>query len=208
MKRVACLAFVGLMVLAACSRQPADEPTASQQPAQWQAVAPAEMTETQKAQHELGLAAVNALMSELMGELTAALDSGGPTEAIGVCRETAPTIAARVGEQFGLEIGRTSFALRNPGNTAPKWADGLVSSQVDAPAFLAGPGGELGALLPIRLRAECQMCHGAAETVAEEVQAAIAEHYPEDKAVNFAEGDLRGWFWFETPAGSEGPPAT
>jgi len=206
MKRVACLATVGLVVLVACSRQPADEPIASQQPAQWQTVVPEEMTETQKAQHELGLAAVNALMSELMGELTAALDSGGTSEAIGVCREKAPAIAARVGEQFGLEIGRTSFALRNPGNKAPKWADGLVSDHVGTPTFLAGPGGELGALLPIRLRAECGMCHGPAETVAEEVQAAIAEHYPEDQAVNFAEGDLRGWFWFETPAGSEDPP--
>ena len=39
----------------------------------WQPVDPLDMTDTQEAQHELVLAATNALASELMGELMAAL---------------------------------------------------------------------------------------------------------------------------------------
>ncbi len=67
--------------------------------------------------------------------------------------------------------------------------------------YVAGPAGELGALLPIRLKAECQVCHGPAEMIDEEILASIAESYPEDQAVGFAEGDLRGWFWVQTPPG-------
>jgi len=70
---------------------------------------------------------------------------------------------------------------------------------VDEPTFLAGPAGEFGALLPIRLKAECQTCHGAKEMIAEETLSAIAEHYPDDRGVGFAEGDLRGWYWIEVP---------
>jgi hypothetical protein len=171
--------------------------------AEWIAVSPAEMTDNQEAQHELGLAAVNSMASELMGELMAAMDSGGPTEAISVCKDKAPDVAATVSEQFGLKIGRTSFALRNPANLPPGWAESLVEARAAEPSFLAGPNGEYGALLPIKLRAECQMCHGPAEMIDDEVQAAITEAYPYDQATGFAEGDLRGWIWVEVPPGAD-----
>jgi hypothetical protein len=114
---------------------------------------------------------------------------------------TAPTVAAQISEQYGLKIGRTSHKLRNPANAPPEWARGSVADQVADPTFLAGPNGEMGALLPIRLKAECQMCHGPAEMIDDEVQTAISEAYPEDEAVGFGEDDLRGWFWVETPPG-------
>ena len=85
---------------------------------------------------------------------------------------------------------------------APAWAQGLVEERFGEPVYLAGPGGELGALLPIRLKSECQMCHGPAESISDEVRAAIAEHYPEDQATGFTAGDLRGWFWVEVPPGA------
>jgi len=139
----------------------------------------------------------------MMGELMAALDSGDTDEAIGVCRSKAPAVSAQVAEQFGLKIGRTSHKLRNPDNAPPNWAEELVAAKVEEPAFLAGPKGEFGALLPIRLKPECQMCHGPAEQIDDEVKAAVAEHYPQDEAVGFAEGELRGWFWVEAPPGAE-----
>ena len=82
------------------------------------------------------------------------------------------------------------------------WAQDLVKERIGEPVYLAGPAGELGALLPIRLKAECQMCHGPAEQIVDEVKAAIAENYPEDQATGFAAGDLRGWFWVEVPVGA------
>ncbi len=111
-------------------------------------------------------------------------------------------------EVYGVEIGRTSHRLRNPANVAPSWADAYVADHVEDPTYLAGPNGELGALLPIRLRAECQMCHGGTEEIDGDVMAALAEHYPDDQATGFAEGDLRGWFWVEALQGEPEPAET
>jgi hypothetical protein len=199
MRTWVALLSLSLVATLGCSRS-AEQPVEEVQAAvPWPQLEPYDMTETQKAQHELALGAVNALMVELMGELTAALDSGGPAGGIAVCRNQAPFIARRVSEQYGVDIGRTSFALRNPSNQPPPWAEPLVVERIDEPVFVAGPTGQFGALLPIRLKAECQMCHGQADEIADEVQAAIAEHYPQDDAIGFQSGDLRGWFWIEVP---------
>lgn len=150
------LVVVVLVMSVGCARQ--TEPPVADEPAetaQWQAIAPEQMTNVQKAQHERCLAAVNSLASEMMGELTAALDSGGPAEGIAVCQGKAPQVAAQVAEEYDLAIGRTSFALRNVSNTAPMWAQDLVTERIGEPVYLAGPAGELGALLPIRLKAIC-----------------------------------------------------
>ena len=205
MKLPFVVAVACFLALAGCSR-PAEEPIEVKEEAkvaQWQPVAPASMTNTQKAQQELVLSATNALVAEMMGELMAALDSGGPDAAIDVCQKTAPTVAANVSEQYGLRIGRTSHKLRNPENLPPAWAEPYVADRVDEPIYVAGPDGELGALLPIRLKAECQMCHGPTEMLDEEILTAIAQTYPTDQAVGFAEGDLRGWFWVETTPGDD-----
>jgi len=201
---VPMLAFC--LVLAGCSGQ--SEQSVAVEPdvaAEWIRVTPTEMTETQQAQQELCVAAVNAMAAETLGEMEAAMETGDPAQVIAVCREMAPTIAVSISEHFGIKIGRTAFYLRNPDNTPPEWANELVLARSSEPAFLVGPEGELGALLPIRLKAECQMCHGPAEMIDADVQAAIAEHYPDDQAEGFAEGALRGWFWAETPPGEQEP---
>ena len=193
-----CLAFAG------CSRQP--EPVAQVEEVvrviDWHLVQPAGMTATQKAQQELVATATNAMAAELLGELQAALASGGGTAGIEACRLKGPEIAASVSQQYGLKIGRTSHRLRNPNNTPPAWAQRQVADRVAEPTYLAGPGGELGAMLPIRLRAECEMCHGPAGSISEDVQRAITTFYPHDQAVGFVEGDIRGWIWVEVPAGA------
>ena len=202
---VPILAFC--LVLVGCSGQ-SEQPSAVEQPeveAEWIGVRSVEMTETQKAQQELCLAAVNAMASEMLGEMEAAMETGDPAKGIAVCREMAPSIAASISEHFGIKIGRTAFYLRNPDNTPPEWASELVLARASEPAFLIGPEGELGALLPIRLKAECQTCHGPTELIDADIKAAIAEYYPEDQGVDFAEGALRGWYWAETPPGEQEP---
>ncbi len=199
------IAVVGLLCLIGCGGQP-QQATEEVEPVVkvgWQAVMPDAMTDAQKTQHEHGLTATSAFAAEMMGELMAAMDAGGPAEGITVCGSKAPAIAAQVSRVYGIEIGRTSHKLRNPDNRAPEWAAALVDELADSPTYLEGPDGELGLLLPIRLKAECQMCHGPRDQIDEAVLETIAENYPEDKAVDFAEGDLRGWFWIEVPASRE-----
>jgi hypothetical protein len=207
MKYLIVVTVAVFLVLAGCGGQ-SEQPVVveeSGETAEWIRITPAEMTETQTAQQELCLSAVNAMSAEMLGELEAAIEAGETAGAIAVCREMAPLIADQISEQFGITIGRTAHHLRNPDNAPPEWAEELVLARVDEPAFLVGPKGEFAALLPIRLKAECQMCHGPDELIDPEIQAAIAEHYPADQAVGFAEGSLRGWFWAETSPGENDP---
>lgn len=144
-------------------------------------------------------AARDQLASQLMAELTSALTAGGPAKAIAVCRDRAPALAAQVGSERHLRIGRTSQRLRNPANGAPAWAAAHVASAAAEPAFFVGPARQLGALFPIRLMPQCVQCHGRAEDLSPDVRGALQQHYPGDAATGFAAGDLRGWFWVEVP---------
>jgi len=203
--RVSSVVLVAVVVVAGCSRQPVVTPASSSAGAEvaanagWTPVAVADMTEDQKAQQQRSAEAVKAMAGQLMGELTAALDTDHLSDAIDVCRSRAPEIAASVSNKYGLVIGRTSFRLRNPANAAPEWAKELVRDHVTGPTWLVAPDGRLGGLLPIRLKAECGMCHGPKEEIAPEILSALKESYPDDAATGFHEGDLRGWFWVETP---------
>lgn len=203
MKQLFAIGVLCCLVIGGCSK-PVEEPAVVEEATvvQWERVLPGLMTETQKAQQELILTGTNALASEMMAELMAALDESGPAGGIGACRDKAPAVAAHVSETYGIKIGRTSHLLRNSANVAPDWAATYVADMVDEPTWVGGPNGELGALLPIRLKADCQMCHGPVESIDEEVLAAIRESYPADQAVGFSDGDLRGWFWVEAPPGA------
>jgi hypothetical protein len=166
----------------------------------WIEVTEADLDDAQKDQMVRAVVAQQEMAATLMGELKAELESGGPAGAVGVCRDLAPMIAEHVATEHGLAIGRTSHRLRNPKNVAPVWALPSVEGATGVRAMFVGPGGELGVLSPIELVAPCLACHGPEEALAEDVKAALAGSYPDDRATGFSEGDLRGWFWVEVPA--------
>jgi len=62
---------------------------------------------------------IKAFASSLKAELEAALNAGGLTNAIRVCKERAPAIAADYSARTGWDVGRTSLRLRNPAANAP-----------------------------------------------------------------------------------------
>lgn len=164
----------------------------------WHPVTETELTAAQAAQRVKAEAAREALASALLGELSQALASG-PATAIAVCAERAPALARTIAEQHQVRIGRTSLSLRNPQNAAPAWATAHLQSGPAAAAWFAGPAGEFGALLPIRLQPQCVQCHGDREQLSPEVRSALAARYPQDRATGFRPGDLRGYFWVEVP---------
>ena len=171
-----------------------------QQPnSDWQPVKEAQLTSDQAAQRDKALLARDAMFKSLKGRLVEVVGTDGPAAAIEVCSREAPQIADQVSQKHGLAIGRTSFRLRNPDNSPPEWAARLVEDRVAEPTYLTNDG-RFAALLPIRLQPECLMCHGQEEEILPAVADALAEHYPQDKATGFREGDLRGWFWVEVPA--------
>lgn len=196
MKRLSALtaALALFLLVAAGCRQPTQEASTA-----WQVVAEDNMTPEQTAQREKALAARDAMFTLLKTRLMEVVVSEGPAAAIQVCSKEAPQIAEQVSQEHGLTIGRTSFRLRNSDNAPPTWASQLVADRVAEPTYLT-QGGKLAALLPIRIQAQCLMCHGGEETIPPPVKDALAEHYPKDQATGFQDGDLRGWFCVEVPA--------
>lgn len=162
----------------------------------WTTVAESEMTPKQTDLREKALAARDEMLASLKGRLMEVVGSEGPAAAIDVCSTEAPQIAQQVSQKHGLTIGRTSFRLRNPGNTPPAWAKELVADRVGEPVYLAQEG-KLAALLPIRIQPQCLMCHGSEDTIPIPVKEALANRYPKDQATGFQDGDLRGWFCVE-----------
>jgi|GEM_PF-134545 len=146
------------------------------------------------------LAARDTLFTRLSGRLSEVIQAKGPVAAIEVCSREAAEIAKSVSEEQGVRIGRTAIKLRNPKNAPPDWVQPLVDQRTTEPHFVALPNGESGALLPIKLKRKCLVCHGTTDTIPADVKTKLAELYPHDQATGFSEGDLRGWFWVVIPA--------
>ncbi|MCC6507610.1 MAG: DUF3365 domain-containing protein [Pirellulaceae bacterium] len=144
------------------------------------------------------LSAKDALVTKLTGRLMDAMAASGPAGAIEVCQLEAKQIALDVGQAQNVSIGRTGVRLRNTNNLAPAWAEQFVADKVDSPVFVRLSNQRAAALLPIKLQAQCLMCHGPSEAIAPDVKTKLASLYPNDQATGFAEGELRGWFWVES----------
>ncbi len=146
-----------------------------------------------------------ALLAPFKRDLMAALQEGlaqGPIEAIAACRIRAPEIA-RTLSRNGVHVGRSSHRLRNPDNAAPSWVapildDFVAHPENQRPTLSALANGRRGYVEPISMKPLCLTCHGV--TLAPDLSARISELYPEDRAIGFEVGDLRGVFWVELPS--------
>lgn len=144
----------------------------------------------------------------LVGELTQKMGTDGPVAAIEHCRLRAPeALTAASADLAGIRIGRTSHKLRNPSNAAPSWAEATVAGADGKPHAFAAPEGKLHVLLPIPIQPPCLVCHGAKETLSEELQQELLANYPHDQATGFQAEDLRGWFWVEVDPPADLPSA-
>jgi len=138
-------------------------------------------------------------------DLRQALEAGlaeGPVEAVGACQLRAPAIAADRSQE-GVRVGRSSHRLRNPANAPPEWVAPILDAYGEetadrAPRTVTLAADRMGYVEPILVQPLCLTCHGAA--LAPEVAARIETLYPQDRAVGYQAGELRGVFWIEFPA--------
>lgn len=146
--------------------------------------------------------AARTLSTGLKARLEAELAAGGPARAMRVCADEAQAlIAAHQAE--GLPIRRVSERVRNPADRPDEWESAGLA-HLAALAAKGEPLGEISAtqvgeeeeelryLTPLVIAAPCLSCHGDPATFAPEVKALLAERYPQDRAVGYREGELRG----------------
>lgn len=150
------------------------------------------------------------LMLSLQGELFAAMKDGGPVKALDVCRVNAPEIARATATGTPWKIARTGRRVRNASNAPDAWE----SAKLEEFAKRLAAGEEMAALetfevvetegkptfrymKAIGTTSPCLNCHGSA--LKPEVAAKVKELYPEDQAVGFAAGQLRGAFTLSRP---------
>ena len=155
-------------------------------------------------------AAIKELASRLKGELVQAIKAGGPESAISVCKVAAPSIASDISEKNGWRVGRTALRLRNPGNAPDEWERRVLERFSERLEQGADPEKlehfevveENGAsnfryMKAIPLAKPCLTCHGPAVEPAHYEE--IKKLYPNDQAVGFELGSLRGAFSVSQP---------
>ena len=155
---------------------------------------------------------VKTFAQTLQGELKAAIEAGGPPNAISVCHIRAPAIASELSAMQGWTVGRTSAKARNPENRPDAWEAKVLADFEMRKAAGEDPskleffevvtqGDEqqfryMKAIV-IPENAPCLACHGTdiAPAVAEKLQML----YPDDPATGYKAGDIRGAFTIIQP---------
>lgn len=145
----------------------------------------------------------------MMRELKVALDMN-PAKAVALCRHLAPTIKSQIEEETGWEVRRVALRVRDPRNRPNEDERGILLAYVL----------RLAAGQPTRLlRTErvvdregrryvhvmqgiptfdtCLVCHGP--NIDPEVDRAIDKLYPNDEAIGYSVGDIRGAFSLYKP---------
>ena len=168
-------------------------------------IVPALLWATEHSDSEQAKAAIAAFAGALKAELTTAMQAGGPLAAIEVCNARAPSIAASVSQESGMQLSRVSLRNRNPGNAPNAWqtavlkdferrlaAGEAVTALTWQETSSADGHREFRLMKAIPTGGLCLQCHG--EAIAPPVAEKISVLYPEDRATGFREGDIRGAF--------------
>jgi hypothetical protein len=130
------------------------------------------------------------LLQTLGGELKTQMQAGGAMQALNFCSHNALALTDNVAKDSSVEIKRVSDLNRNPINAATaeekavlnEWRTLLAKGQ-------PLPTGEL--KKSSDGRDACLKCHGGLD-VNSPLAKAIKTTYPEDKAIGYKMGDLRG----------------
>lgn len=146
------------------------------------------------------------LVQTLGGRLTEVFQSDGVIKAIDVCKKEAYTITDDLANEIGkkVTIKRVSNKYRNPQNAPDKYeieALAWFEEQLIKNNTLPKSYGQrivrknkeiIRYYKPMVVQTKCLFCHGDAETRLPDVAKRITKYYPDDKAIDYQEGDFRG----------------
>ncbi len=156
---------------------------------------------TFKAIKKKGAAISTITQVELGKALNAALAQGGPEYAVGFCNLEALRITDSIADSEQVTVRRLAKKNRNPKNAMDDVEskifkqyiiDYLHGRNLDSRIALNSEGHPV-FYKPIMTNSMCLNCHGSpGSTMSEDLAGKIKELYPDDKAINFEDGQPRG----------------
>lgn len=169
--------------------------------------APVSLAQTgQKGLVDESRALSNQLITQIRGELVRELERTGPVRAITVCKYSAPEITSNLSRQTGMRVTRVSLRPRNRALGEPDvWEQRVLldfenrvskgekaetleyHEVVDEPA-----GRSFRYMKALPVAQPCLLCHGPIGQQSDGVKALLATEYPQDKAVDYNLGQVRG----------------
>ena len=137
----------------------------------------------------------------LKPELAKAIQAGGPAHAISVCAEKAPAIAQNLSRETGWMVKRVSLKARGATAVPDAWEKMVLEQfdrrqaggeSADQMAYSEVVDGSFRFMKAQGVEAVCLNCHAA--EIRPEVEAALRQKYPDDKARGYILGQIRGAF--------------
>ena len=147
---------------------------------------------------------------QLQPALGAAMQAGGPVNALGVCQTKAPEIAQNLSDRSGWDIKRVSLKNRSADAEPDAWeikvltsfdqqrAEGADPTKMEYSETVQENGQKTFRYMKAIAIGEgqpCLHCHGT--KLNEDVKQRLGELYPHDKAIGYNVGQVRGAFSFK-----------
>jgi len=184
------LVLVSLLLLTSCQQFTATVPV--------QPVALSEAEQQQLVQQ--AQIKVKEFGGALLHTVQSSMQAGGAEQAIQSCQLLAPQLANQASSN-GWEVARTSLKVRNPANQPDAWeqqvlekfaqqaVQGVAVSELKYAEFVEG---KLRYMQAIDIKQPCLACHG--QQISPQIQAKLTQLYPNDQAIGYQLGELRGAF--------------
>ena len=154
---------------------------------------------------EISRAAAKELFVTVRTMLARQLAAGGPVGAIHICADSAQMVGERIQKQRSLSIRRVSQKWRNPRdipdsfetrqllNLSALHSRGALADTLEIYGVVTeGSARIFRYVRPIIVGDLCLSCHGERAKMKDLVNDALRVRYPNDKAVDYRGGELRG----------------
>lgn len=150
-------------------------------------------------------AVATAVPPKLLQVLTDAIAKSSAADAVTVCQDTAPKMAKAASEQSGWQVRRVSLRNRNPKAVPDAWeretledfdgraAAGEATASLERATVQTFDGKPLQRYMrALPTQGLCLSCHGPADQLAPGVAERLKALYPDDRAVGYSLGQIRG----------------
>lgn len=149
---------------------------------------------------------------KLLAVLSEEIAKGGPEGAILVCREKAPQLAKAASDESGWNVRRVSLRNRNPKAVPDAWERAALeefdrrAAAGEPPAMLEkaeivveGGTKAYRYMRALPVQELCTQCHGTPDRLAPAVREKLKALYPDDKAIGYRPGEIRGAMTIRKP---------